>query len=369
MDSTLFTSKGKTMDEKSLTIELTYPPIPFRAGGKQNLVFETFVHNPTPRAWSLTGVQINSPERVLEEWNREETARNTRFWSEAYRPAPGARLEPGTLACLYYWIELDETAPAPSALNITVSLEDEEGKADRLEIEIPVQKRQPLVIQPPVRGDRWMAADAGSNTTGHRRTPTTIDGVPYFAQRYAVDFLQFDANGKLFHDSPDQNQNWFGYGAELVAVADAKVLEVQDGVIENTPLSKEMAIQITLQSAPGNYLVLDLGEEQYALYAHLKPGSIVVKPGELVKAGQPLARLGNSGNSDGPHLHLHIGNCPVALGMQGLPFHLASYEWVGNAGDPDQLFTMLVNGGSWRPTGKPEKRLNEYMKSNDVLNL
>jgi murein DD-endopeptidase MepM/ murein hydrolase activator NlpD len=254
-------------------------------------------------------------------------------------------------------------------LDVTVALEDGEGTAEQLEIEIPVQKRKPLVIQSPVHGAGWLAADAGSNTTGHRRTPTTIDGVPYFAQRYAVDFIQFNPDGKLFHDAPDQNQNWFAYDAELYAVADGKVLEVQDGIIENVPLSVEMAIKITLQSAPGNFIMLDLGGEQYALYAHLKPGSVTVKAGDLVKAGQPLARLGNSGNSDGPHLHFHIGNRPVALGMQGLPFHMASYEWVGNAGDVDPLFALLVNGGSWQPTDKPEKRQNEYMKSNDVLNL
>lgn len=51
---------------------------------------------------------------------------------------------------------------------------------------------------------------------------------------------------------------------------------------------------------------LDLGHGLRAFYAHLQPGSVRVKTGELVKRGQVLGRLGNSGNSAGPHLHFHV---------------------------------------------------------------
>jgi hypothetical protein len=61
--------------------------------------------------------------------------------------------------------------------------------------------------------------------------------------------------------------------------------------------------------SPATYVVLwarDVcGQKVTIVYYHLKQGSVMVKAGSTVQAGQPLARLGNSGNSSGPHLHIH----------------------------------------------------------------
>jgi len=54
-----------------------------------------------------------------------------------------------------------------------------------------------------------------------------------------------------------------------------------------------------------------LGEQRFALYAHLQPNSVQVKPGATVRRGQILGRIGNSGNSDAPHLHFHVGQAAV----------------------------------------------------------
>ncbi len=71
----------------------------------------------------------------------------------------------------------------------------------------------------------------------------------------------------------------------------------------------------------GNHVVLDLGDEVYAALAHLRRGSVRVRPGDRVAAGQQLAACGNSGNSTEPHLHfqlmdhpsLHLGDLAHAL--------------------------------------------------------
>ena len=47
-----------------------------------------------------------------------------------------------------------------------------------------------------------------------------------------------------------------------------------------------------------------------AVYAHLKPGSVKVKAGDKVKAGEVIGLLGNTGGSLAPHLHFHIVNGP-----------------------------------------------------------
>jgi murein DD-endopeptidase MepM/ murein hydrolase activator NlpD len=85
------------------------------------------------------------------------------------------------------------------------------------------------------------------------------------------------------------------------------------GIPENVPLSPTHAVPMTLETAAGNHVILSLRNGHYAFYAHLQPGSIRIKPGDRVRRGQVLGLLGNSGNSNAPHLHFHISN-----GIHGL---------------------------------------------------
>jgi len=75
--------------------------------------------------------------------------------------------------------------------------------------------------------------------------------------------------------------------------------------------------------------VQDLGDGNYALYAHLRTGSIKVKAGDRLSSGQVIALLGNSGNTDGPHLHFHVMSTPDPLRSNGLPFVLSSFKLDG----------------------------------------
>lgn len=70
----------------------------------------------------------------------------------------------------------------------------------------------------------------------------------------------------------------------------------------------------------GNHLVLDLGNGTYAAYAHLQRGSLTVREGDRVRAGQPIARCGNSGNSSEPHLHFQLMDGPDPDAARGVPF-------------------------------------------------
>lgn len=70
----------------------------------------------------------------------------------------------------------------------------------------------------------------------------------------------------------------------------------------------------------GNHLVLDLGEGTYAAYAHLQRGSLAVREGDRVQAGQLIARCGNSGNSTEPHLHFQLMDGPDPDTARGVPF-------------------------------------------------
>jgi murein DD-endopeptidase MepM/ murein hydrolase activator NlpD len=98
-------------------------------------------------------------------------------------------------------------------------------------------------------------------------------------------------------------------------------------VIDNLPneIPGKMPTNIPIEKADGNSIVLDLGAGRYALYAHLKPGSINVHAGDTVKLGQTIALVGNSGNTLEPHLHFHVMNHASPLASNGLPYEIDNF--------------------------------------------
>jgi murein DD-endopeptidase MepM/ murein hydrolase activator NlpD len=195
-----------------------------------------------------------------------------------------------------------------------------------------------------LHGEGWIALSALSNTNSHRRTMVVVNGKARIAQRFATDWTRIGADGLAFRGDPAKNANWSAYGAEVLAVANATVVDVKDGIPENDPTSDKKAVPITLETVGGNYIILDLGNGYFAFYAHLQPKSIRVKIGNKVRRGQVLALLGNSGQADAPHLHFHMtdGNSP--LGAEGMPYVIESFEMQGILTSKE----LLIEGG-WKP--------------------
>src|SRR5262249_20760999 len=109
-----------------------------------------------------------------------------------------------------------------------------------------------------------------------------------------------------------------------------------------TPLQREQvpgkpAVGVDAATAGGNFQVVDIGRGNYAFYAHMQPGSLRVRLGDHVERGQVLGLLGNSGNTDAPHLHFHVMDGPAPLASNGLPYEFSAFEGQGVATDIDPL--------------------------------
>jgi murein DD-endopeptidase MepM/ murein hydrolase activator NlpD len=145
------------------------------------------------------------------------------------------------------------------------------------------------------------------------------------------------------------------------------VAAIKDGIPDNVPLAWSRAGPITPETVAGNYVVLDLEDGHFALFAHLQPNSLRVKIGDRVRRGQTLGRLGDSGNSDSPHLHFHIVDGNVPLAAEGLPFAFESYDVLGILND----LGVLTRDKGWRPQpGAPvEKRRQEMPVENMIIRL
>ncbi|MFJ9030552.1 M23 family metallopeptidase [Streptomyces sp. NPDC102274] len=198
----------------------------------------------------------------------------------------------------------------------------------------PPRDRRPELVLLPATG-RWTALNGPAT-----KVPSHTHS---HAQTYAID-LKYDppqGDADTPH-TPPPNWWWpFGrrprsypsFGRPLLAPADAVVVAAasrQRDHLSRTSLPGlallyvEAFVRITGWPCHllGNYLVLDIGDSRYAVYAHLRRGSLRVGVGDRVTAGQELAECGNSGNSSEPHLHFQLMDGPDVMTARGVPF-----EW------------------------------------------
>ena len=204
-------------------------------------------------------------------------------------------------------------------------------------VEVAVSRRKPIVIGPPLRGGPWRCGGGIDNDSQHQHQFTLVlrDGKLRIPERFALDLTKLDERGDhLPSPCPDDitNEMFYCHGEEVLAVADGTVAFVVDGIPENVPQADGSivpAVPITAETGTGNQVALDLGDGQFAFYAHLQPG-VRVKLGERVRRGQVLGLVGNSGNATAPGLHFHIGDRSSLNGCEGLPFVFDAFEVVGH---------------------------------------
>ncbi len=158
------------------------------------------------------------------------------------------------------------------------------------------------------------------------------------SETFAIDWVLLHG-ARAFERDGARNEEWFGFGAEVTAVAPGTVVFVRDGLADGTPKSLPKTILQPGEGA-GNHVIVQIEPGVWAFYAHLQMGSVAVEVGDQVVTGQALGRLGNSGNSIGPHLHFGLIDQPSPLTANSVPMVLDSYELTGSV-DPASLFAAL----------------------------
>jgi murein DD-endopeptidase MepM/ murein hydrolase activator NlpD len=217
-------------------------------------------------------------------------------------------------------------------------------------------------LGPPLRGGPWVAIHSADWARGHRRVFNAIGGQARIPGRFAIDWVRVDDAGRTARGDPDVPGNWLGYGADVLAVADATVAAVRDDMVESASVSGNP--QHVLADDAGNFVAIHLDDGRYAFYEHLRPGSIAVSAGQRVRRGDVLAALGFTGASTGPHLHFHVADGPSRVGSEGRPFTLAGFDLLGSYGDLGKL-----GKAGWTPRREREagRRLDEWPAENAVV--
>ncbi|MGZ5987250.1 MAG: M23 family metallopeptidase [Caulobacteraceae bacterium] len=208
------------------------------------------------------------------------------------------------------------------------------GQAEQAQVSIPIKAetvRTPLRF--PLAG-RWVVVVAGTPHGGHRWA---------LPEAFAYDIAAFGTDDRSFRGQGQKLTDYYAYGAPVLAAGDGVVAEVVADQPETAEILRRPnegfdaygdrmgALQMKLlkqgeRAIGGNSVLIDHGNGEYSLYAHLQPGSIPVKVGERVKAGTRVGRLGASGNATEPHLHFQVCDGPSALHCAGVPLAFTNVE-------------------------------------------
>jgi len=221
-----------------------------------------------------------------------------------------------------------------ATVTCSCTLESDEQRTTVVAEIQPVAYEQKTELVLPLHG-RVFVAGGHDFLSPHRRIdpshPLAVQlGVRANSGRYADDLSLVDESGALFAAEGRNLEDWFGFGAPVRAPGAGTVVAAVGDVHDNTFGGDGVEFRAPPDDPAaaifGNHLVLDHQNGEYSVLGHLQQGSLEVEPGDAVEAGQPIARLGLSGNTDFVHLHYQLQSGPDARLAEGLP---AAYAGVG----------------------------------------
>jgi hypothetical protein len=319
---------GSSMPLESVMLVAGWPSVgPFIrviGDGTAHLAYEFYLTNYSKKPARIVSLRVRGIGGAAFATTIEGDALKSSFTPAA----PQSRLEaydtvlaPGASGMLFVFPDFSgRETPQRLENSIVVEADGDPKNAQRIPLgEVAIGKTGAALVDEPFTGDRWLAANGPSNKSIHRRAVIVLNGKPRSPERYAIDWIKLGDDGNSSTGDQYKNSSYYAYGVPILAVADGKIVTVKDGLPENVPHTEKLAVAMTLANIAGNHVVEDIGGGLYAGYAHFIPGSITVKASERVRRGQVLGRLGNSGNSSEPHLHLQVCDAPSFLICEGVP--------------------------------------------------
>jgi hypothetical protein len=145
----------------------------------------------------------------------------------------------------------------------------------------------------PMRHGVYCVAAGGGNVLLNHHYPARY-------ARFAIDIVELNVFGfraRGFY--PKQLRKYLIFGKTVYSPVDGVVVKVADGIPDMVPPTEDR------DHPAGNYVMIKHAPSgSLILLAHLQQDSVVVREGESVSAGQAVAKVGNSGISTEPHLHM-----------------------------------------------------------------
>jgi murein DD-endopeptidase MepM/ murein hydrolase activator NlpD len=219
-----------------------------------------------------------------------------------------------------YWpvaFRITQTVPAGmgvDAMEIELDARDQGGAARHGQVLVPIETyRQKVSLIFPFRG-KGIILQGGAADGGHRNR----------SGQFALDASGLDDSWSIVAPGEGkQNSDYRGWGRQIIAPADGIVVRLRtdrpdqpEGDVNDPGY---YAPEYKDGGDPGNFLVIDHGSSEFSMLAHFQAGSLLVKAGEHVHQGQPLGKLGHSGDTSDPHCHYQLQAGPDWESADGLP--------------------------------------------------
>jgi len=259
-----------------------------------------------------------------------------KFWDKD-RLSSTTTLEHGQdTGFLFEYFRIAASDPIDELVFIIVYVQDGEEKSAQISIPVIQYENKNQYIFP-VKGV-WRVGGNWDSPDSHRMA---------YSQEFAFDLDQLDSNLQVVLNKKRPNEEYPCYGKEVIAVADGEVVDCFDQLPENpsscSDLTKEQIIEFMqkygyVRVSGGNQVILKHANREYSFYGHLIPNSLEVRKGDKVKRGQVLGKVGNSGNSEGPHLHFQLMDGPDKSTARGLPCYFINI--MNCQGEPVKLIDL-----------------------------
>ncbi|HKJ34298.1 MAG TPA: M23 family metallopeptidase [Balneolales bacterium] len=159
----------------------------------------------------------------------------------------------------------------------------------------------PVNLQFPLNNGNYYIAQGGSHIilNGHMKVRNS-SGHQWRGQTWALDILELNNWGnRSMGLHPKQLTQYAIFGDSVLAPCNGNIVEVQNDLPDHQPPNRDTV------NMSGNYVIIQKNNHTFVLLAHLKKNSIVVNTGDRIHKNDFIGRIGNSGNSSEPHLHIN----------------------------------------------------------------
>jgi murein DD-endopeptidase MepM/ murein hydrolase activator NlpD len=329
-------------------------PLIERTRDAQHLNFDLVFANDDDRALELTGLELTLFDREGRFFSQRRVDGNGDSTTMSLATVPNRALPAKGRLVVFNPFAAFSTDTWLGDLRYVATFKpagDEDAPEVKVALRVSPQAFVPkTTLRFPLDGDVFVH-DGHDLLAHHRRLDitggmTTHFGITTNFMRYAHDFTITDPQGKLYRTDGATPDDWYGYGTPVHATGDGIVHAMRDGMRDNRkggpPAFTQDEIMRDLTLFLGNYVVIDHGNGEYSVFAHLKQGSVRVRKVQRVNAGDVIGGMGMSGDAFLVHLHYQLQSGPGF--EEGLPAYFAQMRTkTGEGWSP--VFTGPVDSG------------------------
>lgn len=343
--------------------EVLAEPAPYPAtDGQVHLAYEVLLSNVLSQDVELDSIAVEADGETLLELGGDELAEWLRIYGGQ---SGGTTLGPGQRALVWLDVTVPTMDDVPTSLSHVLAISPTQEIPPVVSTSMTlslaptsVSTVEAVVISPPVKGDRWLDGNSCCGVTPHRAAINPINGALHAPERYAIDYVRLDEENRIF-DGPVDDISSYGYvGEKILAVADGPIVAIVSDLPDQKPGANPTGLSVGEYG--GNHVVQEIGDGRFAFYAHLQPDNpLGLAVGQQMSRGDAVGLLGNSGNTDAPHLHFHVMDSPLPLASNGVPFVFEKFTVDGFVSFEDVISCTEEGGSCAVDTGDAGERTDE----------